>query len=312
MVYPTLPQNALNEVFINFHVNPESCQNEEWDLSFEYKKFNPDFGEGNSSWKSGVPLKGEYELPQTEYTKRGVYTVHLKNLEGASTYLFKINEQNWANYTPEIYSYNTFNPQNFEIIAGGDVGNREKSIEMNQNTIMKLKSDLIMIGGDIAYDNNMPNCFYVWDHLLKNIPYNHYDPVTNSTRVAAFIMGVGNHDMGVHSFSNGGINHDAHQPVYKHWFPQEINNGTIPKVKERKTYFSNSFGDKLLIISLDTQYEYDMGGEQTKWLENILKNSNHEIKIIQYHGPVYSSWVQEDDFDNLVEGNLNKTLTLLY
>ncbi|CAI2361454.1 unnamed protein product [Moneuplotes crassus] len=299
MVYPTLPSNAGNEVFINFHINPESCEANKCAPIFRYQRYS--HGKNNSNWENGTPILGEYELPSSEYTSRDIYTVYLENLEQSSTYRFMIDEPSWKDYQPQIYSYKTFDPENYRIIAAGDIGNQEKAIEMNTNTVSNLEFDLIMVGGDIAYDNNIPTCFYVWDHLLHNIPYGKYDSITNSTRLAAFIMGVGNHDVGVSSFSNGGIPHNAHQPVYKHWFPQQSSVNEVPFLEERKTYFSHSFGDKLLIISLDTQYEVDMDGEQAHWLEETLKNSNHKIKIAQYHGPIYPSCEPEDTHDYWVE-----------
>eukprot|EP00343_Euplotes_focardii_P001076 CAMPEP_0205800778 /NCGR_PEP_ID=MMETSP0205-20121125/2551_1 /ASSEMBLY_ACC=CAM_ASM_000278 /TAXON_ID=36767 /ORGANISM="Euplotes focardii, Strain TN1" /LENGTH=165 /DNA_ID=CAMNT_0053064435 /DNA_START=18 /DNA_END=512 /DNA_ORIENTATION=- len=116
-------------------------------------------------------------------------------------------------------------------------------------------------------------------------------------------MGVGNHDIGVSSFSQGGIPHNDHQPVFKHWFPQQTYQSTVPELKNRKTYFSHSFGNRLLIISLDTEYEAEMGGWQRDWLENILSNSTHDIKIVQYHGPIFSSCVPEDSYDFDVEND---------
>jgi len=92
----------------------------------------------------------------------------------------------------------------------------------------------------------------------------------------------------------------CHQPIYKHWFPQNTVNGSVPGLGGRGTYFSHKFGSKLHIISLDTEYLDKMEGRQTAWLEETLANSDAEIKIVQYHGPIYAAWDPEDKEDYLV------------
>lgn len=42
------------------------------------------------------------------------------------------------------------------IINGGDIGNNEKAKKLNQNVVSKYEPDVIFVGGDIAYDNNIP------------------------------------------------------------------------------------------------------------------------------------------------------------
>mmetsp|Transcript_16292 Transcript_16292/g.18066 ORF Transcript_16292/g.18066 Transcript_16292/m.18066 type:complete len:161 (+) Transcript_16292:105-587(+) len=160
---------------------------------------------------------------------------------------------------------------------------------MSSNTVSFLEPDLYVLGGDLAYDNNIPTCYLTWDYMLKHIPQNVYDYNTNTTRLIPMIMGVGNHDMGSMSFHHAPIPHNKHQPIYKHWFPQNTVNGSVPGLGGRGTYFSHKFGSKLHIISLDTEYLDKMEGRQTAWLEETLANSDAEIKIVQYHGPIYAA-----------------------
>jgi len=39
---------------------------------------------------------------------------------------------------------------------GGDIGNTRMARYMNNHVVAKLDFDLIVVGGDVAYDNNVP------------------------------------------------------------------------------------------------------------------------------------------------------------
>lgn len=132
------------------------------------------------------------------------------------------------------------------------------------------------------------------------MPQNVKDVKTNSTRLIPMILASGNHDLGVQSFSQATIPHNTHQPIYKHWFPQNLFEGLLPDLHHRRTFFSHKFGPSLHIISLDTAFASEMGGAQSKWLENILKSSTSTTKIVQYHGPLYPSCDPEDPSDHTV------------
>lgn len=55
-----------------------------------------------------------------------------------------------------------------------------------------MNPDLILIGGDVAYDNANPYCYYCWDLLL----YAFEAEFKKLGRVVPFIFSVGNHDVG--------------------------------------------------------------------------------------------------------------------
>jgi hypothetical protein len=41
-------------------------------------------------------------------------------------------------------------------VAGGDIGNNRESKKMNDEVVRLQNPDVLMVGGDIAYDNNFP------------------------------------------------------------------------------------------------------------------------------------------------------------
>lgn len=69
---------------------------------------------------------------------------------------------------------------------------------MNEDAV-KLTSHLvdydphvILIGGDIAYDDGMDTCFYSWDNF-----YNIFEDLNrNVSRIVPIVLTVGNHDVG--------------------------------------------------------------------------------------------------------------------
>lgn len=49
--------------------------------------------------------------------------------------------------------YKQLDTNNMTIVAGGDIGNSPDALVMNENTVKVAEPDLMIVGGDIAYDN---------------------------------------------------------------------------------------------------------------------------------------------------------------
>ena len=154
-----------------------------------------------------------------------------------------------------------------------------------------------MVGGDLSYDNGVPTCYRALDYFLHRLPYDRFDEDTNTTRVVPLLFALGNHDGGVNSYVGAEIPHTASEPAFKHYFPQHTANGSIPTVTERKSYFAHKFGTKLHLLFLDAGYFSPMEGEQTDWLKEQLENSESDIKIAQYHGPIITAVRHTSDPD---------------
>lgn len=102
------------------------------------------------------------------------------------------------------------------------------------------------------------------------------------------IKAAGNHDFGVNANHGTSITANKYEPLFKHYYPQNTYRGDIPSVHTRKSYFYHLIGNTTLIISLDSGYDTDLGGEQAKWLDSLLANHSHvPIKIVHYHEPIY-------------------------
>lgn len=55
-----------------------------------------------------------------------------------------------------LYYFKTINPNDFVIINGGDIGINPEAHKMNNIGLKNTNADVMMIGGDISYDNNFP------------------------------------------------------------------------------------------------------------------------------------------------------------
>lgn len=107
-------------------------------------------------WFDIIPTRGEYETPKYEYETRSVYSALIPGIGQDSLVMIRITDPNWDTSEAPIYTYKTFDPYNVNLIVGGDIGNTKTSVKMNKNVARKLNTDAILIGGDIAYDNNVP------------------------------------------------------------------------------------------------------------------------------------------------------------
>lgn len=78
------------------------------------------------------------------------------------------------------------------IINGGDSGYCPAAVKLSK-IVATLNPDIFFMGGDIAYDNNIPACSYTWDYFL-----NMYGEITATLGyMMPIVTTVGNHDVGL-------------------------------------------------------------------------------------------------------------------
>lgn len=292
ITYLTLPENSVNEMFVNFHINQASCGNTVWKPIFKYTKYDSIHDE--SSWIEGDAVLSEYESLPTESESRNIFTTLLKNLEENTEYGFSVSIPDQTD--TQIYFFKTINSDRFTIVNGGDIGINEEARQMNTHGLNNIDPDLIMIGGDISYDNNFPEWYRATDQILIEIP--HFKTFSNNhIKLIPMIMSPGNHDFGMNSINHIQLTQNKHEPLFKHYYPQNTDSaGKVPSLLDKNAYFYHLIGDSVLIISLDSGYVSDIDGAQKQFLENILsKYSNVPIKIVHYHEPIYPSWSYDEN-----------------
>ena len=137
------------------------------------------------------------------------------NLKPDTKYLIKVHYDNQF-YVNSIYKTLPSDPKTpVVMINGGDSGYTFASHNLSKIAV-KYKPDIIFIGGDVAYDNNIPACSYTWDFFLNMI-----EGISNEVGyVVPLALALGNHDAGLNELS--GINITLDTTAFFKYFPQQF------------------------------------------------------------------------------------------
>ncbi len=113
-------------------------------------------------------------------------------LKPNTKYLLKVfyDGKYWTN---AIYKTLPNDPSHkIRMINGGDSGYCPGAVKLSK-IVATLNPDIFFMGGDIAYDNNIPACSYTWDYFL-----NMYGQITTTLGYSMpIVTSVGNHDTGI-------------------------------------------------------------------------------------------------------------------
>jgi predicted MPP superfamily phosphohydrolase len=121
------------------------------------------------------------------------------------------------------------------ILFGGDFGYEPNGKKL-ASLVSQTNPDVILIGGDIAYDNGNIHCYYSYDTFLWAFEHEFQE----LNRIVPFIFSIGNHDIGFNSLANYNITvSPQHGPLYFTYFPQRFENELlqtgIPSIENRHT-----------------------------------------------------------------------------
>jgi hypothetical protein len=149
--------------------------------------------------------------------------------------------------------------------------------------------DVYYIGGDLAYDNGLPACYYTWDTFLR-----YFEQATPSQLIPIFST-VGNHDVGMNAMGGATVTLDNYGPLYMFYLPQHLgsDNVSVPALNERRTYYYHLIGNTAH-ITLDSGYITTFA-DQVEWLNQTLANltSLGYATFISYHNPTYPACFSE-------------------
>jgi len=285
-VYPTLPEAANTSVFINIH-SALDIQ----DITVSYDT------ESNfmltQSLQSSVKTK--YFTPKGIETngQRNVHTALLTGLVPGTMYIIQIQ----YNHKTKTVKYKTPPDTDKPLVValGGDVGNTKTSSQTINTMSGMFAPDIYYVGGDIAYDNDLRQCYYAYDLFIKQFE----DTFGKVGYMVPIILSVGNHDVGYDPNPKYSIVKDESGPFYFLYFPQHTTGNMsdlIPNPPQRQSNHYHVLGNALF-ISLDTGYDKSYF-EQTSWLENLAKSYPHLPKFANYHNPIFTPCGQdfEDQF----------------
>jgi hypothetical protein len=155
------------------------------------------------------------------------------------------------------------------FVSGGDSGIGPAAERTNKLAAAQ-KPMFVVIGGDIAYENGRSPATFM--QFLENYSRD----LRDGKRLIPLLGCLGNHEV------NGGY----HKPRTAAPFFYSIFDGLF-----RETGFASlDFGDYLSLVLLDTDHTSEIGGEQTSWLEQTLKERQDRPTVFAFnHVPAYPS-----------------------
>jgi len=176
--------------------------------------------------------------------------------------------------------------RNLVIATGGDVGANEHSKTLT-NVLGDHNVDVIMVGGDIAYDNGLRSCYYCIDLFLRL-----FDPVNERLgRLVPFVISLGNHDLGFNSYGTAEFDHTKN--LYYAYFPQHStvdSNGNllneVPDIADRRPYSYHVIGNTVH-TRLDSGYTMYYDGVQANFISEVAEKYHNLVKMATFHVPMY-------------------------
>lgn len=206
---------------------------------------------------------------------RRIHWVTLTGLEPGTTYRFRAGDKKYG-----MSSWHTFrtlpdDERSLKILTGGDMYRHPETVQLLQ-VGRKLNPDVVLIGGDLAYDDGNINNYPFWDDWFDNWA-KHLNQ--KDGRMVAIIAALGNHEVRGH-FGQP----KARAPFFFAYFPQ----GPEP-------YFQRKLGREIDLIVLDTGHVTSHQA-QVPFLEKALKESKARFQIALYHVPCYPTHRPYEDY----------------
>ena len=298
-VYATLPFDTSSSVFINVHTHVDVTQ-----ITINYDTEDNYIASG--VLKQNVV--SSYYVSPSDYDTigdRNIHNVLLSNLIPETDYIIEIyydgQSQYRANYTtlPSEDSQSSYN-----LVYGGDMG--VSNAALNIADILEEKDPMaIIFGGDLAYDDGEPYCYYTMDIALDTLQEAIFNPME---RLVPIILAVGNHDVGYDSMADIKTVATENGPSYYNGFAQHLpedEDGNVlqqvPTITQRKTYHAHKIGN-MLNLALDASYVESYTGEQLDWIKSMSEQYSNYTKIAIYHDPLVTPLKPQDENPNVLGG----------
>ena len=106
-----------------------------------------------------------------------------------------------------------------KMAVGGDVGMTTQGIKLTDH-LVQFDPDVILLGGDIAYDNAIRTCYYSWDNF-----YRMFEDVNRKlNRLVPIVLAIGNHDVGFDALATVPVS--KHQDKIPFYFAYNVQHTT--------------------------------------------------------------------------------------
>lgn len=192
-IYATLPEDTAHSVFINLHTG--------LDVKNVTVKLTTGAGTITQNLTDPFSMKHLENIGQ-----RNVFHALFTNLTANTMYAVNVTNTDSGKILA-ITNYRTLPDEGAEEIrmaVGGDVGLEDDARNLTRN-LVSFDPHVVILGGDIAYDDGMKTCFYSWDNL-----YDIFSDELNEklNRLVPLIMSVGNHDVGFNALADVDFDED--------------------------------------------------------------------------------------------------------
>jgi hypothetical protein len=218
--------------------------------------------EPDTAWKMATTRS--HRFGPTELV---VHRCEITQLQPGSEYVFQIGDHFG------LYRFRTMPTHandTFSFVSGGDCGIGPAALASNQ---IAARQDpyFVLIAGDLGYDNGLSATTAI--RFLSNYSQHMID---SQGRLIPLVTCLGNHEV------RGGYRGGRSDATY--YLP------LFDGLYHETTYNVLDFGDYLSLILLDSGHVSPVDGEQTDWLEQVLKErQDRPHLIVAYHVPAYPS-----------------------
>lgn len=273
-VYLTAGPDLTSSVFVNVHLPLRSA--EHLDLTVD----------GGNAMRMTQFLNPWLD----EADQRQIFSVFVSNLT-AGVHAFSLST-NLGKIGDEEYLFKLPNQESIKFAIGGDAGVTLTS-DLIVREMYKTDPHVIIIGGDVAYDNGFYACACMWDYFLEILlRYKAEDQY-----LVPLSFAVGNHDIGYNHDNQGAwahrAVHDCDAPPFFAWFPHEVDKNQIPiPACHRSANRVHSVGNLTNVWILDSAYTV-YPDEVVSFVDKEIQKVGKGWNLGIYHVPLYSVHVHD-------------------
>ena len=215
---------------------------------------------------------------------RTIHWVELTQLQPGKTYYFVAGDPQNGFTAERKFQTIPDGHQKLRFVDGGDMGTGPALPRLLQQAARQ-EPNFAVVGGDIAYANDMPTNYTRWDVWLDAWEQK---MVTPRGLTIPMVLAIGNHEV-YRGIDLSATNHAALAKIglsttnavfYLGYFAQNHD----------QTYYSRKFGKNFVIYVLDSEHLTPLRGQQGNWLDAQLEaDRDFPHRLAVYHVPLYPS-----------------------
>jgi acid phosphatase type 7 len=207
-----------------------------------------------------------YTARRFPMTDHWIFRTELTGLKPDTQYVFRVGTDSAEQGFCTMPAKDT---KAIQFVSGGDSGVGDAPRHSNRLAAAQAPGFVVM-GGDIAYENGRDPGRFI--EFLES----YSDDLRDGERMIPLVACLGNHEV------DGGYD----KPRTAAPFFYSVFDGLFPETGHAVL----DFGDYMSLILLDTGHTSPIGGEQTSWLEKVLKEREECPNVFAVnHVPAYPS-----------------------